>query len=127
MKGSYVLLIRVENPVEIKVGKLGRIKFRQGYYAYVGSAMNSIEARVARHLRKNNKKLFWHIDYLLANEYAEIVSVLIRESEQKEECKIAQKLAEKFEAVPRFGCSDCRCGSHLFYLGASLPRNFQIS
>ncbi len=127
MKGSYILLIRVKNPVEIKVGKLGRIKFKAGYYAYVGSAMNSIEARVARHLRKNNKKLFWHIDYLLGNEYAEIVSVLIRESEQREECKIAQKLAEKFQAVPKFGCSDCKCRSHLFYLGASLPRNFQIS
>ncbi len=121
MKGSYILIIRLTTPTKIKVGKLGTLEFKPGYYAYVGSAMNSIEARVRRHLRKTGKKLFWHIDYLLASEYAEVVDVLIKESNKKEECEIAGKLAERFESIPKFGCSDCKCKSHLFYLGSELP------
>ena len=88
--------------------------------------MNSLEARIARHLRKNNKKLRWHVDYLLANESVEVVDVLIRESDKKEECSIARELGERFEAINGVGCSDCRCKSHLFYLGVSSPKNLQI-
>lgn len=31
------------------------------------------------------------------------------------ECTIAQALSKEFKPVPRFGCSDCRCSSHLHY------------
>ncbi len=125
-KGSYVLIIRLMEPIRIKVGKLGMLEFPAGYYAYVGSAMNSIESRVRRHLRKNNKKLWWHVDYLLAHKHVQVVNVLIKESNKKEECEIARKLAERFKPISRFGCSDCKCRSHLFYLGSSPPKNFQI-
>ena len=30
------------------------------------------------------------------------------------ECEIAKKVAERGESVPRFGCSDCGCTSHLY-------------
>ena len=63
-KGSYVLVIEVKDDGEMKVGKLGVIRFNRGYYAYVGSAMNGIDARVGRHMRQDKKK-HWHIDYLL--------------------------------------------------------------
>ena len=64
MKGSYCLIINVEKDTKIKIGKkLGIINFKKGCYVYVGSAMNSLESRVKRHL-SDNKKKHWHIDYL---------------------------------------------------------------
>jgi Uri superfamily endonuclease len=114
MKGSYVLLIRLENPGRIRVGRLGLMGFRQGYYAYVGSALNSLEKRIGRHL-SSSKRLHWHIDYLL--EKAEVVEVFRIESPLKLECRIAERLASALETVKGFGCSDCGCASHLFYSG----------
>ena len=44
---------------KIRIGSLGKITFKKGFYAYVGSAMNNLEKRVQRHLRK--KKNFYHL------------------------------------------------------------------
>ena len=97
----------------IAVGALGIIHFKKGYYAYVGSAMNSIEKRVERHLRKE-KKLRWHIDYLLKE--AKVEKIYYKESQEKEECRIAKIfLSNGFSYVKNFGASDCNCKSHLFY------------
>ncbi len=112
MKGAYVLYVQVAGSRDITIGMLGRMRFRRGYYAYVGSALNGIESRILRHLRKE-KKTHWHIDYLLQN--AEIVGVLCLRSDKREECCIAEKFGKDFVCVPGFGCSDCRCPSHLFY------------
>ena len=62
-------------------------------------------------MRKRKKKRHWHIDYLLANKNVEIVDVRIKETGKKEECETALNL--KGERVIGFGCSDCRCSSHL--------------
>ncbi|HDJ96588.1 MAG TPA: GIY-YIG nuclease family protein, partial [Candidatus Aenigmarchaeota archaeon] len=43
MKGSYILFLEVKKSIEVNVGSLGKIKFKRGIYAYVGSAMNGIE------------------------------------------------------------------------------------
>ncbi|MBN2043178.1 MAG: GIY-YIG nuclease family protein [Candidatus Aenigmarchaeota archaeon] len=112
MKGSYIILIGLDSNKKIKIGKLGKINFRKGRYAYVGSALNSLEGRISRHLRKEKKK-HWHIDYLLAN--AEIEKVFYIESSGRKECDIAKKFSDN-EQVKGFGCSDCGCNSHLFYL-----------
>ena len=112
MKGVYVLLIKCNQPQRIKIGKLGDIEFMPGYYVYVGSALNNLEKRVERH-RSPKKKIFWHIDYLL--EKGEIINVFQKENSRKLECVIAEKLSQRLQSVPKFGCSDCRCGSHLFY------------
>ncbi len=111
MKGTYVVLLNVAKDSSVKIGSLGRVNFRKGNYVYVGSALNSIEKRPERHLRKE-KKLFWHIDYLL--EKADIVKIMCFES-GKEECNLARELSNSFESVRKFGCSDCTCPSHLFY------------
>jgi len=50
MKGSYTLLIELPEQEVIPVGKLGLIAFSQGFYAYVGSGMGGVEARIGRHL-----------------------------------------------------------------------------
>ena len=112
MKGSYVLLIELKQDKKISVGKLGNIFFYKGYYAYVGSALNGLEQRINRHLR-SEKKMHWHIDYLLKN--AEIVDVFYKESSERQECKISKKLDKDFLSIPNFGSSDCKCKSHLFY------------
>jgi Uri superfamily endonuclease len=112
MKGSYILVIELKENKTLQIGKLGKIFFKKGFYLYVGSALNGLEKRVQRHLKKD-KKIHWHIDYLLR--YAKIISVYYQESNKKEECIIAKKLANKLSSIPGFGCSDCKCDSHLFY------------
>jgi len=57
--------------------------------------------------------LHWHIDYLLKN--AEIIDILYNENDSKQECFIAKQLNDKLSIISGFGCSDCRCKSHLFY------------
>jgi len=111
---SYQLRIDVDRPVRVRIGRLGRFLFPAGRYAYTGSAKRNLEARIARHLRKD-KALRWHIDWLLSAPGVKVVSVK-RSSE--DECALNQNLAGAIVA-PRFGASDCRkgCGSHLRYLG----------
>ena len=111
MKGCYCLTIHLKNTKKIKVGKLGMINFKKGYYVYVGSAMNSLESRLKRHLSED-KKLHWHIDYLLKK--AEITGIIYNEN-KKVECELSQFLKTKTDGVKNFGCSDCECESHLYY------------
>ena len=97
----------------ITIGKkLGKLKFDKGHYVYVGSAMNSLEARLNRHL-SDEKKLHWHVDYLLKQ--AEITDIIYNESTRKIECELSQYLSTKTNGIKDFGCSDCDCESHLYY------------
>ncbi len=115
MKGTYCLFINLNKDIEITIGKkLGEIKFKKGCYIYVGSAMNSLETRVQRHL-SNDKKKHWHVDYLLLNESSNVVNVIVNVSDKKIECDLAKLISENEETVPNFGCSDCKCKSHLIY------------
>lgn len=112
MKGCYVLLINLKEDQNIAFGTKHNDDFKKGYYAYVGSALHGLEHRIQRHLR-HNKKMFWHIDYLL--KYATITQVYYKENSYREECIIANQLQQNAKSVKGFGCSDCRCISHLFY------------
>ncbi len=114
LKGTYCLLIHLKCDTEITIGKLGEKNFTKGYYIYIGSALNSLKTRIQRHLR-NEKKIHWHIDYLLNNENTEIIDVIYTISPIKLECKIAGTMAENSVGVKKFGCSDCKCDSHLLY------------
>ena len=113
MKGIYVLIIHVAKDVNVNTGALGRIAFKKGLYAYVGSAQTNLEQRIKRHVR-SEKRLFWHIDYLLANEASKITQVLYKKANKTEECKTAKIIGERGKPIAGFGCSDCRCKSHLF-------------
>jgi Uri superfamily endonuclease len=113
MKGIYVLVVSVERNINVKVGKLGSLRFEKGLYAYVGSAQNNLQKRVRRHLGREKKK-FWHIDFLLDNLHVKVLQVFYRNVERFEECRIAKELGKEGVAVPDFGSSDCRCKSHLF-------------
>jgi len=113
MKGIYTLLIFVSKNINIKIGSLGIIRFKKGIYAYVGSAQNNLEKRIRRHKLKNKIK-FWHIDYLLVNNFSKIKKVFYKKANKTEECRIAKKLNKNEIPIPNFGCSDCNCKSHLF-------------
>jgi len=113
-KGIYVLIIRCDKEHSIKVGALGKVHFKPGYYSYIGSAMNGLEERIKRHLSPpSKKKRHWHIDYLL--EKSEVVIVFYRVIDKKDECKVASLLRKSGEEVLGFGCSDCKCKSHLIF------------
>lgn len=111
---TYQLLIRVEAPVRVAVGRLGTFDFPAGDYVYTGSATRNLEARIARHLARK-KKLHWHIDYLLA---APGVTVYQVRRLATPECEVNRRQIGEI-VTPGFGSSDCRagCGSHLKRLG----------
>jgi len=115
LKGVYVLIIQVDKDTGVNVGALGKLQFEKGTYAYVGSAQTNLEKRINRHLRKQKRK-FWHVDYLLANDAAKMGKVFFKEANKTEECKIAEAIGERGEPVAGFGCSDCKCKSHLLQL-----------
>lgn len=112
MKGTYALVIDVIEKSKVQIGALGRTKFDEGSYAYIGSALNGLESRVNRHLGRD-KKNHWHIDYLL--QQFEVEQVIFGECKERKECEIAKKMSKNFRSVEKFGSSDCDCGSHLFH------------
>jgi Uri superfamily endonuclease len=127
MKGCYVLLLRLEKESSIAVGRLGRFQFPPGYYAYVGSAMTSLERRVARHLRED-KRRHWHLDYLL--ELAKPLAVFKIGSRKRCECalaKVIEGMSEASTPVRGFGSSDCSCGAHLFHFAINPERRLYSS
>ena len=122
-RGVYALILFLQKDVTVTVGKLGKHTFSRGYYTYVGSALgkgaSSLKQRVARHLRKEKRK-FWHIDYLLANDYLVVEAVVAAGTNEKMECIVNGYLKDILGAevpVRGFGASDCpnNCGSHLLY------------
>jgi Uri superfamily endonuclease len=115
VKGIYVLVLSVSRDIDVNVGALGSVNFEKGLYAYVGSAQNNLEKRIARHLRKTKQK-FWHIDHLLDDASVEVVKVFSRKAGKSEECRVANKIGERCVSIKGFGSSDCKCKGHLFKL-----------
>ena len=111
-RGSYILILRLPAGRTLNIGRLGGVKFNAGYYLYAGSALKNLTQRLGRHKREN-KKLFWHIDYLRA--HAEVHLALPIRASHPLECELADALKKISDwQVPNFGCSDCSCTSHLF-------------
>ena len=113
--GTYILVLKLEHPLRLRIGALGKFEFPAGYYLYIGSALNGLERRLERHLRRE-KRLHWHIDYL--REHAEVIEIWYSVSAQRLECRwaaVARTLPGARLPVPRFGASDCGCPAHLVY------------
>ncbi len=109
--GIYLLIIRMDRDIELKIGGLGIIKFQKGFYVYTGSAKRHLSKRILRHKNKNKQK-HWHIDYLLETGIIEKDIPII--TKQDLECNLARDL-EKIsdDYIEKFGASDCNCKSHL--------------
>jgi Uri superfamily endonuclease len=113
-KGIYCLVF--ENPAcTVKVGALGPTGFRDGWHIYTGSALGSGGlSRLGRHIalaRDRNKKPKWHVDYLLLDDRFSLRYSVHAPTLERLECRLSGTLGEP--GVPSFGCSDCRCPSHL--------------
>lgn len=112
-RGVYILIIELAQNSVIKIGNLGSIEFQKGFYVYVGSAKKGLMSRIKRHKGKF-KKIHWHIDYFLKK--ARVIKDIAIITEEELECELSRRVFSFSEGfIPGFGCSDCRCRSHLFY------------
>ena len=117
-KGIYCLALK--NPAcTVEVGALGPVSFAAGWHGYIGSALGPGGlARLERHFRlaqHRDKQPKWHIDYLLTDPRFSVAFAVSAPTTGPLECRLAESLARSMAGVPRFGCSDCDCPSHLFF------------
>ncbi len=115
--GTYILLLEMLQDRAVPIGKLGTFDLRQGWYAYVGSALGSggLRGRLKHHLTPPARP-HWHIDYLRAA--ATVREVWMVASPTPYEHVWAERLlALPGATIPilRFGASDCRCAAHLIH------------
>ena len=129
--GAYLLIAEVkQKELILKIGALGKLTFKKGFFCYVGSAMGksstSLEKRIFRHIKTSFRpsgteivlpKIHWHIDYFLSDRAVKLVKIAMIPSQIKEECSIAQQIfsSQPCNIVRGFGSSDCRCDGHLAY------------
>jgi Uri superfamily endonuclease len=115
-KGIYCLVFK-NDACSIEVGALGRIAFQSGWHTYVGSALGPGGlARVTRHIglaKQKDRRPHWHVDYLLLSDDFLLSYVICIHTADPLECRLAE--AVRGLPVRGFGCSDCRCASHLLY------------
>jgi sugar fermentation stimulation protein A len=117
---NYILWITLDKDIQTKIGSLGRINFKKGFYLYVGSAKKNFKARIERHLLKK-KRIFWYIDYLLSSNHTKIKQIWATNKDR--ECQIAHFLYKKgYSFINGFGSSDCKCCSHLFFINKGIGR-----
>jgi Uri superfamily endonuclease len=123
-KGVYVLFLKSDKNISIRVGCFGTIDIQPWIYAYVGSAFGGggLRSRLGRHL-KTAKKCRWHIDYIRRHMRAKAIWYTTEDAVA--EHRIAQKFITGGAGIPMkgFGSSDCKCISHLFHMD-SIPRPF---
>lgn len=115
-KGVYCLIFQ-NQACNIEVGKKGEFSFYQGFHIYVGSALGSGGLkRVKRHIdlsRNRDRNPKWHVDYLHLNHAFRLVSAVYAFTSARLECELASRIGG--DSVSGFGCTDCKCISHLFY------------
>ncbi len=119
-KGAYLLILKLKKFEKIKLSNKNW-ELKPGFYIYVGSAKRNLKQRINRHLRKKKNKK-WHIDYLI--EKTDWIKVIPIRTSEDLECRLAEDLSLLAEdKVLGFGCSDCRCPSHLFYFSENPINN----
>jgi Uri superfamily endonuclease len=128
--GTYVLVLRVENPITVMVGKLGAMPLAPGWLLYVGSAFGpgGLAGRLRHHLRPTAKP-HWHIDYLRAA--LPLIELWLCPAPQRLEHCVASLLHAAPGSrlpLPRCGASDCGCPAHLFAFAARpTPRLLNVA
>ncbi len=116
-RGTYILMLPLSAPAALTIGRLGTFPFAVGWYAYVGSAFGAggLSGRLKHHLAQE-KRLHWHIDYL--EQVAPIEEIWYLASETPYEhvwASVLTTFPNMTIPISRFGASDCKCPSHLFY------------
>ncbi len=114
--GAYQLIASLGKRKTVRVGALGQFSFEPGVYVYTGRASRNLGARIRRHL-SDEKKLRWHIDYLL--QWLQVDRIHVHPGRAHDECIINLATFEALGGVfpvRGFGSSDCTCPSHLVRL-----------
>ena len=119
MPGSYLLLIRLRNPLPLH-GRFTGVELCAGWHAYAGSARGpgGLRARLGRHLARE-KRLRWHVDQLTtaADTLLALPFADAEATPAPSECMLTQRLLTSGAftmPAPGFGSSDCRtCPAHL--------------
>lgn len=112
-KGAYIVLLSNPRETSITLPSGRSFSLKEGFYAYVGSGLRGLSSRIRRHERGRGNP-FWHIDYI--KPYMNIIRSIPIRSPKRIECEIAKELEGIADSsIVGFGCSDCRCKSHLFY------------
>lgn len=115
--GTYALVLFAKQPFEVEIGSLGSLAGSAGNYVYVGSAFGAggLRGRISHHLRLSTRP-HWHIDYL--RRLAVPTELWLLQGKTRYEHRwatILQTMPESDIPLARFGSSDCRCPTHLFY------------
>jgi Uri superfamily endonuclease len=123
--GAYILDLHLPNAISLHPGRLGERTLEPDRYLYVGSAYGpgGLAARVSRHLKKEGRRLHWHIDYL--TQVVDVACVWVLP--EGRECEIVSELLahpETMVPILGFGSTDCaRCPAHLL----RVPSQLQIT
>jgi len=119
--GTYAVILTLESPQTVTIGRLGSYALAGGDYLYAGSAHGpgGLRARLGRHLQGSDRTR-WHIDYVRKIARVHAWGYLVSSSATALECQWSQWLANvpgTNVPIPRFGASDCRsgCRAHLLH------------
>jgi len=149
--GTYVLRIEVKRAIQVCFGRFmdGQlIDVPAGIYVYVGSALGSdrrLGQRLGRHITrreqgpdpiirheimnvfgkgmfpKSEKKLLWHIDYLLDQSELCVTDILAIRRGERLESKIAELLMAEGEIIAGgLGASDAKGYTHLLKVSSGM-------
>ncbi|MBF0470550.1 MAG: GIY-YIG nuclease family protein [Gammaproteobacteria bacterium] len=116
-RGSYLLLMVVEQAQPLKVGRWGTLQLQPGFYYYCGSAFGpgGVAARVGHHCRLSPRPR-WHIDYLRYHmALKEVWYSCDPERREHHWAGVLARMQGVEVAAPGLGSSDCSCEAHLFY------------
>ena len=118
LPGTYALILTPNSSKPVKIGKLGLLQVRKGYYIYVGSAFGpgGLKARIAHHKKVSNRPR-WHIDYLrTVTHIKELWYSFDSVRREHQWADIFTNAKGVIAPFPGFGSSDCNCKTHLFFL-----------
>jgi len=118
--GHYVVVLFLRRACTLAVGRKGDLRFRRGWYLYVGRARRGLGSRLGRHLSPGPRKQRWHIDALASSPHARAAQARVLPLYGFTECGIMGWILEEEGArvpVPGFGSSDCKppCPAHLVW------------
>jgi Uri superfamily endonuclease len=114
--GTYALILRCTRTRTIRIGRLGPLILKSGWYAYVGSAFGpgGLQARIAHHARRAVRP-HWHVDYIRGHTALEAVWYACGARSEHEWAAAISTMSGATIALPGFGSSDCRCPTHLYW------------
>lgn len=119
--GTYALVFRARRRRVVRVGRLGPVELRRGWYVYVGSAFGpgGLAARIRHHVRRAARP-HWHLDYV--GRAVRFSEAWCSEDPRRREhlwAVLLRHIAGCSVPAPGFGASDCRCASHLLFFNSA--------